>query len=150
MLLNEQTRINEVIAAFPDIVGRLCEKNEAFSDFDTAPKRIINNRVTVGSFAAKAGITASSVMSMINGCIRDELDDGNVGSFINGDMLIGELLDRYPGAAEALMQCGMSCVTCFAALSETVTEASMVHGLNPDDVTDYVNSYLSAEGLEDE
>lgn len=148
MLLNEQTRINEVIAAFPDITDRLIEKNDIFRDFDSAPKRLAHTRVTVGALAEKAGVTPTSIMSMINDCVREELDNGNVGAFTNRDMLIGELIDKYPGAAEALMQCGMSCVTCFAALSETVMEASMVHGLNPDDVTDYINSYLSAEGLE--
>ncbi len=148
MLLNEQTRINEVIAAFPHMTDKLIEKNDIFSDFGTAPKRLAHSRVTIGTLAEKTGITATAIMSMINDCIRDELDNGNVGMFTNRDMLIGDLIDKYPGAAEALMQCGMSCVTCFAALSETVMEASMVHGLNPDDVTDYINSYLSAEGLE--
>jgi hybrid cluster-associated redox disulfide protein len=36
----------------------------------------------------------------------------------------------------------MGCVGCPASQGETVEEASMVHGLNPDEVIDYVNHVL--------
>ena len=66
-------------------------------------------------------------------------------------MLVGEVISRYPDAAFALMQCGMGCVSCPASQAESLAEASMVHGMNVDEVVDYVNEYLAlqAEGGEE-
>ena len=61
------------------------------------------------------------------------------------DMKISELLEAHPTAFRALLECGMGCVSCPSALVETLAEASMVHGLDVDDVVDYVNHALSEE-----
>ena len=64
---------------------------------------------------------------------------------ITKDMLLGEILDKYPELAQVLMNCGMHCVSCFAAAMENLEEACLVHGLNPDTVLDYINDFLADE-----
>ena len=41
------------------------------------------------------------------------------------------------------MACGMGCIGCPSSLMESLEEASMVHGLNPDEVLDYLNEELA-------
>ena len=45
---------------------------------------------------------------------------------ITKDMLLGEILDKYPELAQVLMNCGMHCVSCFAAAMENLEEACLV------------------------
>jgi hybrid cluster-associated redox disulfide protein len=66
----------------------------------------------------------------------------DVKEYITKDMIIMDVIREYPDAITALMDCGMGCVGCPASQGETVEEASMVHGLNPDEVIDYVNHVL--------
>lgn len=61
---------------------------------------------------------------------------------INPDMLIIDIIEKYPDAAEVLMNCGMSCVTCGSALYESLTEACYVHGLDPEDVKEVLDHEL--------
>ncbi|MBQ9872388.1 MAG: DUF1858 domain-containing protein [Eubacterium sp.] len=63
-------------------------------------------------------------------------------------MLIGDVIEKYPMAAKALLSVGMHCVTCGVALYESVEEASYVHGLEPDDVIKVVNDILTTELIE--
>ena len=62
---------------------------------------------------------------------------------VTTDMLIGEIIVKYPDAAFALMQCGMGCIGCPSSLMESLEEASLVHGFNPDEVLDYLNEELA-------
>lgn len=61
---------------------------------------------------------------------------------IDMDMLIIDIIEKYPDAAQILMNCGMSCVTCGAALYESLSEACMVHGLDPEDVKEVLDHEL--------
>lgn len=61
---------------------------------------------------------------------------------ITKEMLTGEIVATYPEAAEALMMCGMGCVSCPAAQMESLGDAAMVHGLDADQVVDYLNEYM--------
>ena len=63
--------------------------------------------------------------------------------YVTKDMLMGDIVQKYPIAIRALMECGMGCVSCPASAMETVTEAARVHGLNPQDVLDYVNERIT-------
>ena len=65
-----------------------------------------------------------------------------VPTLVSRQMLIGELLALYPDSAYALMQCGMGCISCGAAQLESIEEASMVHGLDPDEIVDFLNYKL--------
>ena len=39
---------------------------------------------------------------------------------VTTDMLIGEIIVKYPDAAFALMQCGMGCIGCPSSQGETL------------------------------
>ncbi|MBO4390102.1 MAG: DUF1858 domain-containing protein [Lachnospiraceae bacterium] len=68
---------------------------------------------------------------------------------ISKDMLISDLLQVDSSIMYFLMQIGMHCVTCPAAMGETLAEASVVHGLDPDSVEEYLINTIK-EKLEDE
>ena len=61
---------------------------------------------------------------------------------VTKDMIVGDILKMYPDAAYALMNCGMGCISCPAALGETLEQACYVHGLDSDEVAEYVNAEL--------
>ena len=56
---------------------------------------------------------------------------------------IGELLTLDSSVAPILMAAGMHCLGCPSAQMESLEEAAMVHGLNPDDLVAKINEYLS-------
>ena len=64
---------------------------------------------------------------------------------VTTDMLIGDIIKKYPDAAFALMQCGMGCIGCPASQGETLEQAAMVHGMKADEVCEYVNEYLELQ-----
>ncbi len=61
---------------------------------------------------------------------------------VTKDMLIGEIVTRYPKAVEPLMQIGMHCLGCPASQAESLEEAATVHGLDPELVCNFVNMVL--------
>lgn len=63
---------------------------------------------------------------------------------VNKDMLIGELLAKYPQAAPVLMSIGMHCLGCPSAQAESLADAAMVHGIDADDLVEKINAFLSA------
>ena len=67
---------------------------------------------------------------------------------INGDMLIAEILRKYPESAYILMNCGMGCISCPASQMESLSDACMVHGLDADEVIKYVNYELGLTAAE--
>ena len=52
--------------------------------------------------------------------------------FVSKDTLIGELLQIDSGVGYILMGIGMHCFGCPASQMETIEEAAMVHGVDPD------------------
>ncbi len=98
------------------------------------------------SGAGKGSVNGADTMS---GAMKTEekaqnlqADENEVPEPITRKMLIGELLALYPDSAYALMQCGMGCISCGAAQLESIEEASMVHGLDPDEIVDFLNYKL--------
>lgn len=65
-------------------------------------------------------------------------------NMVNKEMLIGELMEKYPQAAPVLMSIGMHCLGCPSAQAETLEEAAMVHGLDAEDLVDKINAFLQA------
>ncbi len=59
--------------------------------------------------------------------------------------LIGEMLQQDTGIANVLMSAGMHCIGCPASQMESLEEACMVHGMNPDAVLNAINEYLKAK-----
>lgn len=62
---------------------------------------------------------------------------------ITKDMIIADILRVDEGLIGVLMDAGMHCVGCPSAQGESLEEAAMVHGLNPDVVTNQLNEYLA-------
>ena len=62
---------------------------------------------------------------------------------ITKDMTIGEILRLDMDVAPVLMSMGMHCLGCPASQAETLGEASMVHGLDPDVVEKTVNEFFA-------
>jgi hydroxylamine reductase len=65
------------------------------------------------------------------------------GAAVTADMRIGDILRKYPEAAEPLMQCGMHCIGCPSAQAEALADACRVHGLDVETVLDAVNKKLN-------
>ena len=62
---------------------------------------------------------------------------------VSKDMRIDELLALDPTVAPIFMSIGMHCVGCPASQGETIEEAAIVHGLDPEDLIEEINRYLS-------
>ena len=64
-------------------------------------------------------------------------------SKFNKDMTIGEVLRIDMNAASVLMEIGMHCLGCPASQGESIAEAAMVHGIDPDAMVDEINKFLA-------
>lgn len=62
---------------------------------------------------------------------------------VNKDMTIGEILQVDVGIGAILMASGMHCIGCPASQGETLEEASMVHGMNCEELVSKINEYLA-------
>ena len=61
---------------------------------------------------------------------------------IEKDTIIGDILDIAPQAAPMFLSIGMHCLGCPSARGETVEQACMVHGFDPDEFLEALNKYL--------
>mgnify|MGYP002625249446 CR=1 FL=1 len=64
---------------------------------------------------------------------------------VTKETLIGELLQIDQDIAPILFGIGMHCLGCPASQMESLEEAAMVHGINPDDLVDEINSFLASK-----
>ena len=53
---------------------------------------------------------------------------------VTKDTMIGDLLQIDQNVAPLLLNIGMHCLGCPSSQMETIEEAAMVHGLDPDDL----------------
>jgi len=74
--------------------------------------------------------------------ILQNFDGGGKRMKIAKEMTIGEVIRKYPQAAEILMGFGMGCVGCPSAQAETLEEAAQVHGFNIDDLMEALNKVI--------
>ena len=58
---------------------------------------------------------------------------------IKKDMLIGEILSKKPESIGTLMSFGMGCIMCPSSQMETLGEAAMVHGIDPNIIVAALN-----------
>ena len=65
---------------------------------------------------------------------------------IRSDMTLGEIMQKKPEIIPVLMEAGMHCVSCPAALMETLAEAAMVHGMDIVELMHYIEASLTKEG----
>ena len=61
---------------------------------------------------------------------------------VTKDTMIGELLQINANIAPLLLGIGMHCLGCPSSQMETIEEAAMVHGMNPDDLVEDINDFL--------
>ena len=59
---------------------------------------------------------------------------------------IGEALQIDAGIIPILMGIGMPCVGCPSSAGETLEEAAMVHGIDPDMLIEEIQNYLQSIG----
>lgn len=59
--------------------------------------------------------------------------------------MIGELLQIDANIAPVLLNIGMHCLGCPSSQMETIEEAAMVHGIEPDALVDEINAFLEKD-----
>lgn len=62
---------------------------------------------------------------------------------ITKDTIIGDILNIAPQTAPLFMGIGMHCLGCPASRGETVEQACMVHGVDPDELCAELNDYFA-------
>ena len=68
---------------------------------------------------------------------------GHLMAKVTKETMIGELLQINADIAPLLLGIGMHCLGCPSAQMETIAEAAMVHGIDPDDLVDDINNFLA-------
>jgi hybrid cluster-associated redox disulfide protein len=73
------------------------------------------------------------------------------GKYIDRGMLINDVVSLYPEVVPMIMDLGVHCIGCGAAMFETLEEGFMGHGM-PDDeideVVDELNKYIAENSKE--
>ena len=59
--------------------------------------------------------------------------------------MIGELLQIDANIAPVLLNIGMHCLGCPSSQTETIEEAAMVHGIEPDALVNEINQFLEKD-----
>lgn len=63
-------------------------------------------------------------------------------------MTLGEVLSANPQTARIFMEFGMHCLGCPHSIGESIEEASVVHGVNCDELVHQLNEFLSEQGAQ--
>ena len=64
---------------------------------------------------------------------------------VTKDAMIGELLQIDSNIAPVLLNIGMHCLGCPSSQMETIEEAALVHGIDPDDLVEDINGFLEQD-----
>ena len=62
---------------------------------------------------------------------------------VTKETMIGDLLRIDAGVAPILLSIGMLCLGCPSSQGETIAEAAMVHGIDPDALVNEINNFLA-------
>ena len=62
---------------------------------------------------------------------------------VTKDMLIGEIVSKYPESIEILMGAGMHCLGCPSSQREALSDACAVHGISSEALLTAINEKLS-------
>ena len=65
---------------------------------------------------------------------------------VTKDTMIGDLLQIDQNVAPLLLNIGMHCLGCPSSQMETIAEAAMVHGIDPDMLIEEIQNYLQSIG----
>ena len=64
---------------------------------------------------------------------------------VTKDTMIGDLLQIDQNVAPLLLNIGMHCLGCPSSQMETIAEAAMVHGIDPDDLVVEINTFIDSD-----
>ena len=64
---------------------------------------------------------------------------------VDRNTIIGDLLKIDEGTARFLLAIGMHCLGWPSARGETIEQACMVHGVDPDELISEINEYLASK-----
>ena len=64
---------------------------------------------------------------------------------VTGDMIIADVLRLDQGTIPIFLNNGMHCLGCPSSSGESITDACMVHGINPDKLIEELNEYLDTK-----
>ncbi len=62
---------------------------------------------------------------------------------ITKDMTFGEVLKKYPETVKTFLQYGMHCFGCHIAVSETIEQGALAHGVSVDQLIEDLNKTVS-------
>ena len=63
---------------------------------------------------------------------------------ITKDTIVGDILDIDQTTAPLFFEIGMHCLGCPASRGETIEQACMVHGVDPDELVKKLNDHIAA------
>lgn len=61
---------------------------------------------------------------------------------VTRETIIADVLRMNPNTAPFFLEMGMHCLGCPAASGESIAEACMVHGVDPDEMVNKLNDFL--------
>ena len=61
------------------------------------------------------------------------------------ETIIGDIVDFDEDTAEIFLESGMHCIDCPVSRMESVEEACIVHGVDPDELIAKLNSYFESK-----
>ena len=64
---------------------------------------------------------------------------------ITRNAIIGDILDMDSSTAPLFLEIGMHCLGCPASRGETLEQACLVHGVNPDDLIAKLNAHINGK-----
>jgi hybrid cluster-associated redox disulfide protein len=62
---------------------------------------------------------------------------------ISKEMIIADVLDLDEGTAPVFISNGMHCLGCPSSMGESIEDACMVHGMDPDKLVGDLNDYFA-------
>ena len=64
---------------------------------------------------------------------------------VTKDTIIGDILDMDKTTAPFFMEMGMHCLGCPASRGETLGQACMVHGVDPEEMVKKLNAHMEGK-----
>ncbi len=64
---------------------------------------------------------------------------------ITKDMLIGDIVNKYPQSVEIMLGHGMQCIGCHVATWETLEQGAAGHGINVNQLVEDINKKLKVK-----
>ncbi len=76
--------------------------------------------------------------------MTEEKEVGKGKPLISRDMTLGDLVEKYPKAAEVMLRHGLHCIGCHMAAMETVEQGAAAHSITGKDLEDLLKEMNKA------